>query len=286
MVQDNFFNPKQTINCRGKIINLSSPVVMGIINLTPDSFYDGDKYKSNWDIIKQAEKLLHEGATILDLGAASTRPGAKIISSEEETKRLLPAMEAILKNFPSAFISVDTYNSATAVNAIENGAHIINDISAGNFDPNMFETIAQYNVPYIMMHIKGTPENMQKNPVYIDLVEEIAIYFKDKTEKLRQAGVKDIIIDPGFGFGKTVEHNYELLNKLEYFKIFELPIMVGLSRKSMINKVLDISPNEALNGTTALNTIALQKGANILRVHDVKQAVETIKLIKKYREVL
>ncbi len=283
MVKDNYFNPKRTINCKGKIINLSSPVVMGIINIASDSFYDGGKYKNRWEVLKQSEKLLYEGAAIIDLGAASTRPGAKLVSPVEEQKNILPVLESILKNFSSAIISVDTYNSSTASAVIENGAHIINDISAGSFDPKMFDTIAQYNVPYIMMHIKGTPETMQKNPFYHDVVEEITGYFSVRTEKLKQLGVRDIIIDPGFGFGKTVEHNYELLNKLDYFKIFELPLMVGLSRKSMINKVLNVQPDGALNGTTALNTIALTKGAHILRVHDAKPAVEAIKLVEKYR---
>ncbi len=286
MAKDNYFNTKLTINCLGKVINLSSPVVMGIINLSPDSFFDGGKYKSNWDVIKQAEKLLYEGATFIDLGAVSTRPGAKIISPGEEQKRLLPALEAILKYFPSALISVDTYNSSTASTAIEYGAHMINDISAGNFDPNMFKTIANLNVPYIIMHIKGTPETMQKNPVYDGLLEEVITYFSEKIEKLHQHGVIDIIIDPGFGFGKNLDHNYELLSKLEYLKILELPIMAGVSRKSMINKVLDIKPDEALNGTTVINTIALTKGVDILRVHDVKQAMEAISLVKRYREIL
>ncbi len=283
-MKDNYFNSKLTINCAGKIIKLSTPVVMGVINLTPDSFYDGGKYKSNWDVIKQAEQFLYEGATIIDMGAASTRPGAEIVSPIEEQKRLLPALESVLKKFPAAIISIDTYNSSTARLAIENGAHIINDIFAGNLDAKMFETVAQFNVPYIMMHIKGTPVNMQKNPVYSDLVEDIIFYFSEKINKLQSLGVKDIIIDPGFGFGKTLEHNYELLNKLNYLKILELPLMVGLSRKSMVNKVLGITPEEALNGTTVLNTIALTKGADILRVHDVKEAAEAIKLVKKYRE--
>ncbi len=283
-MKDNYFNSKLTINCAGKIIKLSTPVVMGIINLTPDSFYDGGKYKSNWDVIKQAEQLLYEGATIIDMGAASTRPGAEIVSPIEEQKRLLPALETVLKKFPVAIISIDTYHSSTARLAIENGAHIINDIFAGSLDAKMFETVAQYNVPYIMMHIKGTPANMQKDPVYGDMVEEIIFYFSEKINKLQSLGVKDIIIDPGFGFGKTLEHNFELLNKLNYLKILELPLMVGLSRKSMINKVLGIAPEEALNGTTVLNTIALTKGADILRVHDVKEAAEAIKLVKKYRE--
>ncbi len=284
MVKDNYFNSKRTINCGGKIINLSTPVVMGIINITPDSFYDGGRYKSIWEILKLAEKMLYEGAFILDLGAVSSRPGAKLVEPGEEQKRILPVLESILKNFSSAVISVDTYNSSTASAVIENGAHMINDVSAGNFDAKMFDTVARYNVPYVMMHIKGKPENMQKNPVYDDLIEEIFFYFSQKIEKLHKSGVRDIIIDPGFGFGKTVDHNYELLKKLDYFKIFKVPVMVGLSRKSMINRVLGIQPDDALNGTTVLNAIALTKGADILRVHDVKQAVEAIRLIEKYRQ--
>lgn len=286
MLKDNCFNIKQTINCDGKIINLSLPIVMGIINLTQDSFYDGGKYKTRWDVIKHAEKLLHEGATILDLGAASTRPGAPLINAEEEQTRLLPVLKDILKQFPSAIISIDTYNSSTVRAAVDNGAHIINDISAGSYDPEMFDAIADCNVPYIMMHIKGIPENMQKNIDYDDLVKEIIDYFSERIKKLNQAGVNDIILDPGFGFAKTLEQNYELLNKLDYFKIFELPILAGLSRKSMINKVLNVQPCDALNGTTTLNTIALTKGAKILRVHDVKQAVETIELINKLKETM
>jgi len=285
MLKDNYFILNKSINCDGKVINLSLPIVMGIINITPDSFYDGGKNRSIRDIIVHAGRLLDEGATIIDIGAASTRPGAKFIAPDEEKKRLLPALEAILRNYPSAIISVDTYNSETAKAAIESGAAMINDISAGNFDEKMFEVIAEYNVPYIMMHIKGTPSTMQNNPVYDDLMEEIIVYFKNKVEILRQNGVNDIIIDPGFGFGKSLEDNYKLLHYLRCFKIFELPIMVGLSRKSMINKVLGTQPADALNGTTVLNSIALMNGADILRVHDVRQAVEAVKLLEKLNEV-
>jgi dihydropteroate synthase len=279
-MQDTFFDTKSTINCRGKIINLSSPVVMGVINLSPDSFYDGGKFITRWEVMKQAEKLLSEGATILDLGAATTRPGASLIDAEKERKRLMPFVEVLVKEFPKAILSIDTYNSVVAREAIEKGAHIINDISAGAFDPNMFQTIAQLQVPYIIMHIKGTPENMQQNPVYDEIIKEITLYFAEKIFILRELGVHDIIIDPGFGFGKTVEDNFKLLNKLDYFKIFELPILAGISRKSMINRVLGTSPANALNGTTVLNTVALQKGASMLRVHDAKEAAQAIKLIE------
>lgn len=280
MLKNTFFQSKRTLNCRGKIINLSTPAVMGIMNLTPDSFYDGGRYKNDWEVIKHAGQMLDEGALILDLGAASSRPGAGLIDPEKEKKRLLPALELILKNFPDAIVSIDTYNASTAETAIKNGAHMINDISAGSVDSRMLEIIAQLQVPYVIMHMKGVPETMQNNPVYDDPVKEIAYYFSQKVDQLRQLGVHDIIIDPGFGFGKSVQDNYRLLEKLEYFKIFELPVMVGVSRKSMINKVLEITSKDALNGTTALNTIALQKGADILRVHDVKQAMEAIKIVQ------
>jgi dihydropteroate synthase len=280
MLKNTFFQSKRTLNCRGKIINLSTPVVMGIMNLTPDSFYDGGRYKNDWEVIKHAGQMFDEGALILDLGAASSRPGAGLIDPEKEKKRLLPALELVLKNFPDAIVSIDTYNATTAETAIKNGAHMINDISAGSVDSCMHETIAQLQVPYVIMHMKGVPETMQSNPAYDDPVKEIAYYFSQKVDQLRELGVHDIIIDPGFGFGKSVQDNYRLLEKLEYFKIFELPVMVGVSRKSMINRVLEISPPDALNGTTALNTIALQKGADILRVHDVKQAIEAIKIVQ------
>ncbi len=280
MLQDTFFETKSTINCRGKIINLSTPVVMGIINVGPDSFYDGGKYRTSWDIIKQAVKLLEEGAVIIDLGAASTRPGASLIDASDEKRYLMPALKTLVKELPHAVLSIDTYNADTANEALDAGAHIINDISAGTFDSRMFSVIASQQVPYVMMHIKGTPENMQKNPVYEDVVQEITAYFAEKIFRLREAGVHDIIIDPGFGFGKSLEDNFRLLNKLDYFKIFELPILAGVSRKSMINKVLGTSPQQALNGTTVLNTVALQKGANILRVHDALEAAQAIKLIR------
>ena len=280
MLQDTFFETKSTINCRGKIINLSAPVVMGVINVGPDSFYDGGKYRTSWDIIKQAGKLIEEGAAIIDVGAASTRPGAALVDPSAERRYVMPAIETLVKEFPDAILSIDTYNADTAREAIEAGAHIINDISAGEFDSRMFSVVAQWQVPYVIMHIKGKPANMQKNPVYTDIVKEIAGYFAEKIFRLREEGVHDIIIDPGFGFGKSLEDNYKLLNKLDYFKIFELPILVGFSRKSMINKVLGTSPQKALNGTTVLNTVALQKGAGILRVHDALEAAQAIQLIQ------
>ncbi len=284
MLKDTFFKTKFTLNCKGKIINLSTPIVMGVINIGPDSFFDGGRYRNKLDYIDRADKLLGQGAAILDLGAASSRPGASLIDPNLEKRRLLPALEVILKKFPDAIISIDTYNASVAEEAIEAGAHIINDISAGSIDEKMFETVARLQVPYIMMHMKGTPENMQENPVYHDPVKEIVFYFAQKTHKLRQLGLHDIILDPGFGFGKSLEDNYRLLYGLDYFRIFELPLMVGFSRKSMINKVLGTKPEEALNGTTVVNTIALQKGAKILRVHDAREAMEAIKIVEKLRE--
>lgn len=282
MVKDTFFSPKRTLNCRGKVINLSSPLVMGIINLTPDSFYDGGRYRHPMDALRRAEALTDGGAHILDMGAASSRPGAGIIAPEEEQQRLLPALKAVVRQFPDAIISVDTYHSDTARRAVDEGAHMINDISAGRFDPTMIHTIAGLQVPYVIMHMQGTPSNMQKNPQYHDLIKEIAGFFSERLEKLREAGVHDIILDPGFGFGKTLEHNYQLLAQLDYFSMFELPLLVGTSRKSMINKVLGIKPEDALNGTTIINTLALDKGADILRVHDAKEANEVIKIIDFY----
>ncbi len=254
---------------------------MGIINLGPDSFYDGGKYRNKLEIIDRADRLLNEGAAILDLGAASSRPGSALVDEKTELQTLMPALEVVLQKFPQAVISIDTYNAGVAAAAIKAGAHIINDISAGEVDPRMFETIARLQVPYIMMHMKGTPASMQQNPVYEDIVKEIAFYFAQKVDALRQLGVHDIILDPGFGFGKTLEDNYMLLNQLNYFRIFELPLLVGVSRKSMINKVLGTRPQDALNGTTVINTLALQKGVNILRVHDAAQAMEAIRLVEK-----
>ncbi len=251
---------------------------MGIMNITPDSFYDGGRHMRPWDAIKLAEKLLHDGAHILDMGAASSRPGAAIIDPAEEQERLIPALKAVVRQYPEAIISVDTYHASTATIAIDSGAHMINDISAGTVDPAMFQTIARLQVPYVIMHMQGRPDNMQKNPQYTHLIKEVAGFFSGIIKKLRDLGVHDIVIDPGFGFGKSLQHNYELLANLDYFAIFDLPILVGFSRKSMINKVLNTKPEQALNGTTVLNTIALQKGADILRVHDAKEAVEAIKI--------
>ncbi|MDD5571512.1 MAG: dihydropteroate synthase [Bacteroidales bacterium] len=270
------------MNCRGKLLDLSTPVVMGILNVTPDSFYDGGKYNSEKDVLIQAEKMISEGAAIIDVGAVSTKPGAKDVTEEEEKKRLFPLLEKLIKEFPETNFSVDTYRSGVAEMAIDKGAAMINDISAGGFDERMFEVIAKYNVPYIIMHIKGTPQNMQKNPTYENVVKEIMFYFSEKISILKSMGINDIIIDPGFGFGKTVENNYEILKNLRGFETFGLPILVGVSRKSMINKVLSINPEDALNATTSLNTFALMNGANILRVHDVKEAVEAIKIIKMF----
>ncbi len=284
MLKDTFFKTKTTLNCKGKIINLSTPIVMGVINIGPDSFYDGGRYRNKLDYIGRADELLSQGAAILDLGAASSRPGASLIDPNLEKRRLLPTLETILNKFPEAIISIDTYNATVAEEAIKAGAHIINDISAGSIDEKMFETVARLQVPYIMMHMQGTPENMQDNPVYQDPVKDIVFYFAQKTDKLKQLGVHDIILDPGFGFGKSLEDNYMLLNGLDYYRIFDLPLMVGFSRKSMINKVLGTTPDEALNGTTVLNTIALQKGVKILRVHDAREAMQAIKISEKLRE--
>ncbi len=272
-----------SLNGAGWQIDLSTPAVMGILNITPDSFYDGGKYTGRDALLRQAEKMLAEGAAILDLGAASSRPGAEEVPEDEELERLLPAVENLLSVFPDAIISVDTYRSKVAKSAVEAGAHIINDISGGTFDDKMFQTVADLNVPYVLMHIKGTPQNMQNNPRYVDVVQEVKYFFKRQLRKLRDAGVtKNIILDPGFGFGKTLENNYELLKDLASFTDLGCPVLTGISRKSMINKVLHITPDEALNGTTVLNTIALLNGANILRVHDVKEAVEVVRLVEFY----
>ena len=271
-----------TINCSGKLLDLSEAKIAGILNVTPDSFYDGGRYTSEDKIIKRAEQLIEEGSDIIDIGAFSSRPDAKLISSEEEKKRLVPALTVIRKRFPELIISVDTYRSEIADFVVRNfETDIINDISGGNFDDKMFETIAKLQVPYIVMHIKGTPETMQKNPVYNDVVKDLLKYFSEKIESAKKIGINDIIIDPGFGFGKTINHNYQLLNKLEIFKITERPVMVGLSRKSMIYKLLNSKPEDVLPGTLALNMIALQKGANILRVHDVKETKQVIEVYKK-----
>lgn len=268
-----------TINCKGELIDLTVPKVMGILNLTPDSFFDGGTYKDEASILNQVEYMLNHGATFIDMGAYSSRPGAEHVDEDEELKRMLPIIELILKRFPDTLISVDTFRSRVAAESLERGAAIINDISAGNLDAEMFHTVAKFQVPYIMMHLKGTPQSMQKEATYTDLIKDLRHYFSEKVQEATSQKINDIIIDPGFGFAKTTEQNYTLLNHLDLFKTFGLPLLIGLSRKSMIYKVLDSSPKEALNGTTALHTIALLKGANILRAHDVKEAMECVKLV-------
>jgi len=267
-----------TINCKGHLIDLSSPKVMGILNITPDSFYDGGSYKNENAILSQVEKVLNEGATFIDIGAYSSRPGANHISEAEELKRIIPVVKLILNHFPETYLSIDTFRSQVAKQCIEAGAALVNDISAGQMDDNMIKTVGELGVPYIMMHMKGTPQNMQQQTQYDDLVKDIIFFFSEKIAEARLHKINDIIIDPGFGFSKNLEQNYELLSKLELFNNLDLPLLVGVSRKSMIYKLLKSSPHDALNGTTALNTIALTKGASILRVHDVKEAVECIKL--------
>jgi len=271
-----------TINCRGKLLDLSSPKIMGILNITPDSFFDGGRFTDEKAILKQVEKMLHEGAHIIDIGSMSTRPGAKMVSAEDEFQRLLAPLESIMEHFPGIIISVDTIHSKTAVKTLEIGAHIINDISSGRMDENMMDTIAVYEAPYIIMHMKGTPSDMQLNPVYEDVVTEVFDFLSERVILCKEAGITDVIIDTGFGFGKSLEHNYTLLRQLKYFGNLNLPVLAGLSRKSMVCKPLKVSPEHALNGTTAANMLALLNGANILRVHDVKEAVETVKIYEMY----
>jgi dihydropteroate synthase len=281
-----FFKKNKFINCNGKLIDLSMPVVMGILNITPDSFYVQSRV-SEKDVVNQVGEMLKNGAGIIDIGAYSSRPGAEHVDLNTEWNRLLPVLKSIRKNFSDIIISVDTFRSEIAHRAVKDySVDIINDISAGEMDSAMFETIAKLNVPYIIMHMLGTPQTMQKNPHYKDLLSDIFLFFAKKIDKLNLLGVSDIIIDPGFGFGKTLEHNYELMAKSSEFRIFELPLLVGVSRKSMIYKYLDITPEDALNGTTVLNTIALNNGADIIRVHDVKQAVETVKLFTKVKSYM
>jgi len=277
-MDDAFFKKKVTINAGGQLIDLASPKVMGIINITPDSFYAGSRKQSVDVALQQAERMLNEGATFLDLGAYSSRPGAEDISVDEEKARLLPVLEAIVSSFPDAILSIDTFRSQVAEAAIEAGGHIINDISGGQLDANMFSAVARLQVPYILMHIKGNPKTMQQEAHYEDVFAEVYDYFVDKYHQLKQLGVHDVIIDPGFGFAKKREHSYALMKRLQDFYPLQLPVLAGVSRKTMIYGLLGITAEDALNGTTALNTIALTKGANILRVHDVKEAVEAIKI--------
>ena len=270
-----------TINCKGNLIDLTSSKVMGILNITPNSFFDGGKYSDENSILQQVEKMLVDGATFIDIGAYSSKPNAEFVSEDEEISRLIPVIELILKNFPETLISVDTFRANVANRAIENGACIVNDISAGSLDENMMQTVAKLQVPYIMMHMKGNPQTMQSLAQYENIVKEMLFYFSEKVAQARSFGINDLIIDPGFGFAKTLEQNFEVMNKLELFQMLELPLLVGISRKSMIYKTLETSAEFALNGTTVLNTIALQKGAKILRVHDVNEAMECVKLYNK-----
>ncbi|WP_421805500.1 dihydropteroate synthase [Flagellimonas sp.] len=273
-----------TINCKGELVDLTRPKVMGILNLTPDSFFDGGKYKDETSILQQVEYMLNHGATFIDMGAYSSRPGAEHVPEDEELQRMLPVIDLILTKFPDTLISVDTFRSKVAAESIAHGAALINDISAGNLDAAMFDTVANYQVPYIMMHMKGTPQSMQKQATYSDVIKDLRSFFSEKIQETTSKKINDIIIDPGFGFAKTTEQNYTLLNHLDLFQTFGLPILIGLSRKSMIYKVLESSPQEALNGTTALHTIALLKGANIIRAHDVKEAMECVKLVEVLKE--
>ncbi len=266
-----------------RLLDFSRPKIMGILNLTPDSFYDGGRYRDEKQWVEQTRKMLEEGADIIDLGAVSTRPGAALVDIKEELQRLLPPLKLLVKNFPDALFSIDTYHAETAGRCVENGAHLINDISGGTFDDAMFDEVARLQVPYILMHIHGTPQTMQLQPLAKNIARHVRAFFEEKVAALRKKGVRNIILDPGFGFGKTLEANYELLKNLDSTRIDNLPLLAGISRKSMINKVLDTKPSEALNGTTVLHTLALLNGANLLRVHDVKEAGEAIALVEFYR---
>ena len=272
------------INVNGSLLDLSQPRVMGILNVTPDSFYAGSRTQTEAEIVRRVRQIVSEGAAIIDIGAYSARPNADNVSSREEMERLRMGLKILFEIQPDAVVSVDTFRADVARMCVEEyGVAIINDIAAGEMDTDMFHTVAALNVPYIMMHMQGTPQSMQQHPHYDNLLKEVFLYFARKVQQLRDLGVKDIILDPGFGFGKTMEHNYELLSHLEEFRIFELPLLVGVSRKSMIYRLLDITPQEALNGTTVLDTICLLKGADILRVHDVKEAVETVRIVQAMR---
>ncbi len=272
------------INVNGSLLDLSQPRVMGILNVTPDSFYAGSRTQTEAEIVRRVKQIVSEGAAIIDIGAYSSRPNADNVFAREEMERLRMGLKILFEIQPDAVVSVDTFRADVARMCVEEyGVAIINDIAAGEMDANMFHTVAALNVPYIMMHMQGTPQSMQQHPHYDNLLKEVFLYFARKVQQLRDLGVKDIILDPGFGFGKTIEHNYELLSHLEDFRIFELPLLVGVSRKSMIYRLLDITPQEALNGTTVLDTICLLKGADILRVHDVKEAVETVRIVQAMR---
>ncbi len=272
-----------TINLKGKLMNFSVPKIMGILNITPDSFYDGGRYNSKEKIQRQIEKMVISGADIIDVGGYSSRPGAKDISIEDELNRVIPVIKIIKKKFPETIISIDTFRSQIASEAIISGADIVNDISGGNLDSNMFQTVSKHKVPYILMHMRGNPENMMSKTNYENVTKDVCKYFSQRINKAHSCGINDIIIDPGFGFSKTTQQNYELLNNLEFFKEFQRPIIIGISRKSMIYKTLNTTPEKALNGSSVLHTISLMKGANILRTHDVKEAVECVKIVSQLK---
>lgn len=286
MAKDTFLNRKTTLNLKGKLADLSRPAVMAILNLTPDSFYSNSRAGTADDALKRTETFLNEGAKFIDIGAYSSRPGAAEVSTDEELNRIVPIVELLSKEFPEAWLSIDTFRAKVAKESIAAGAHLINDIAGGGMDEAMFQTIADLQVPYILMHMRGTPQTMQQQTGYADIGLDLVDYFSHRIKALHQLGVKDIILDPGFGFAKTTDENYQLLNQLEDLDLFELPVLAGFSRKSMIYKFLGGGPQEALNGTTVLNTIALMKGAGILRVHDVKAAAECIALVEKTRSTL
>lgn len=282
-----FLKRKSSIELGNQLIDFTLPVVMGVVNVTPDSFYDGGKIKDETDLLSMVEKMIIDGAAVIDVGAVSTRPGAPLVSTKEELGRLLPALKAVRNSFPKIPISIDTFRSWVAVRVLDEvGPVVVNDISGGTLDSKMFETVGKLKLPYVLSHILGTPQNMQENPVYENLIKEMSGYFSEKVKRLTKFGVNEIILDPGFGFGKKLEHNFELLNKLDSFKVFQLPVMVGLSRKSMIWKTLETTAENALNGTTVANTMALLGGADILRVHDVKEAVETIKIFTEIKATI
>jgi dihydropteroate synthase len=267
-----------TLNCNGKLIDLSTPKVMGILNVTPDSFYDGGKFKNDKSFLIHAEKLIKEGADFVDIGAYSSKPGADFVSEKEEINRLIPIVRLIHDNFPQSPISIDSFRSNVIKKSIQAGAAIVNDISAGQLDPMMFETVGRLGVPYIMMHMRGTPQIMQQMTTYSNIIKDIYYYFSERISLAKEHQIKDLIIDLGFGFSKTLEQNFKLLNSLDFYTNLNLPILVGISRKSMVYKTLETTPGNALNGTSALNMLALDKGAKLLRVHDVKEAIECVKL--------
>lgn len=279
MDKNTIFSDNKSINCGGKLISLDKPLIMAILNVNNNSFFDGGKYTTEDKIIARTEQVISEGADIIDIGMVSSRPGEKISDPAEETNRLIPVLNLLVKKFPDSIFSVDTYHSETAKAAVNHGADIINDISGGTIDENIFNVVSEYKVPYVLSHIKGIPENMQDRPHYENILTEMCLFFSERINKLKQMGVNDIIIDPGFGFGKNVEHNYIILKNLSFFNSFGLPVLVGLSRKSMLNKLLNIKPEQALNATTVVNTVALMKGASILRVHDVKEARQVIDIL-------